>query len=240
MLFRFRAAMAAEKGIYDIGRTTRPKAISSVESITESEKWRGQVMKELNRKMTKIQELTLSDYQLRDLNDEINKLQREKFVWEMRIRDLGGPNYARGGVVRDADGREVPGASKGYRYYGRAKDLPGVKELFEAATKAHLPAEEHDAESGLSRAELTRRVDASYFGYNRDEEDGTLLEYELQREADAVAAMKQRSTEYHTDDDWDPMPGNEGDGVNWAVPTLEGVEHELIDRSKRRLLDQLG
>ena len=35
----------------------------------------------------------LGDYQVRDLNDEINKLLREKGHWEARIRELGGPDY---------------------------------------------------------------------------------------------------------------------------------------------------
>jgi pre-mRNA-splicing factor ISY1 len=30
----------------------------------------------------------------------------------------------------DKEGREAPG-SRGYKYFGAAKDLPGVKELFE-------------------------------------------------------------------------------------------------------------
>jgi hypothetical protein len=32
---------------------------------------------------------------IRDLNDEINKLIREKGHWERRIVELGGPDYAR-------------------------------------------------------------------------------------------------------------------------------------------------
>ena len=32
---------------------------------------------------------------LRDLNDEINKLIREKGHWEKRIVELGGPDYAK-------------------------------------------------------------------------------------------------------------------------------------------------
>jgi len=35
----------------------------------------------------------LSDFQIRDLNDEINKLMREKYRWEMQIKDLGGVDY---------------------------------------------------------------------------------------------------------------------------------------------------
>src|ERR1700761_94418 len=172
MLFRFRAAQAADLGILDISRTKRPKLITSIDSIPVCEKWRGQVLKEISRKVTKIQDSALSDYQIRDLNDEINKLMREKWVWEKQIRTLGGPNYMRGGRVVDEEGKEVPGGGKGYRYFGRARELPGVKELFEAA-KEPPPGSKSDEQR--SRQDLRRNVDASYYGYNLDEEDGVLL-----------------------------------------------------------------
>lgn len=82
------------------------------------------------------------------MNDEINKLLREKRHWENQLVALGGANYRRNVAMLDDDGREVPG-TKGYkcvadvfrtypstdtraRYFGRAKDLPGVKELFQS------------------------------------------------------------------------------------------------------------
>ena len=40
-----------------------------------------------------IQNPGLGEFKIRDLNDEINKLLREKGHWERRIKDLGGPNY---------------------------------------------------------------------------------------------------------------------------------------------------
>ena len=117
MLFRFRAQQAASLGIIDAGRTRRPKLITEVNSIPACEKWRGQVLKEISRKVSKIQEQSLSDFQIRDLNDEINKAMREKHMWEVQIRNLGGPNYMRGGGrVYDEDGKEIPGGGKGYRY----------------------------------------------------------------------------------------------------------------------------
>lgn len=118
MLFRFRAQQAASLGILDISRTRRPKAITSITSIPICEKWRGQVLKEISRKVSKIQEPSLSDFQIRDLNDEINKLMREKHIWEYQIRGLGGPNYMRGGGGRvlDEEGREVEGGGRGYRF----------------------------------------------------------------------------------------------------------------------------
>lgn len=37
---------------------------------------------------------SLDEFRVRDLNDEINRLLREKTHWERRIRELGGPDYA--------------------------------------------------------------------------------------------------------------------------------------------------
>lgn len=61
----------------------------------------------------------------------------------------------------------VPG-TKGYKYFGRAKELPGVKELFEQAAQM---------QAKITPEELRHRVDADYFGL-RDEDDGILVEYE--------------------------------------------------------------
>ena len=82
----------------------------------------------------------LGEFRIRDLNDEINKLLREKYHWEVQIFNLGGPNYRRiGPRYLDREGREVPGnrgyryfgaardtGNRGYRYFGAARDLPGI------------------------------------------------------------------------------------------------------------------
>ncbi|KAG9189325.1 Isy1-like splicing factor [Alternaria panax] len=241
MLFRFRAAQAAEAGIIDISRTRRPKLITSVNSIPVCEKWRGQVLKEISRKVTKIQDEALSDYQIRDLNDEINKLMREKHMWESQIRGLGGPNYMRGGRVLDEEGREVPGGGKGYRYFGRAKDLPGVKELFERQSRP-----EDDMDKGREkRSELRQKVDAGYYGYNLDEEDGTLLAYEKVKEREAWDHFMTLDDDLDdkpskTHNEWMELPGDAGDGIRWRVPTLEEVNNELVERRRRKLLEKLG
>jgi len=52
---------------------------------------------------------------LRDLNDEINKLIREKNHWQDRILELGGPDYRKvGPKMLDHEGKEVPG-NRGYK-----------------------------------------------------------------------------------------------------------------------------
>jgi Isy1-like splicing family. len=236
MLFRFREAQAADLGIIDAGRARRPRVITEVDSIPACEKWRGQVLKEISRKVSRIQDPALSDYQIRDLNDEINKLMREKHMWEVQIRNLGGPNYMRGGgKVYDEAGREIPGAGRGYRYFGRARELPGVKELFEAAAKAKREEEEKPLEE---RADLRRQVNAAYYGYAPGEEDDELLEYERAREEQARKAL-QKAGPPDAPPGWEPLPGDTGDGRVWELPTLEEVQRELIERRRQRLLDQL-
>ncbi|KAL2062414.1 hypothetical protein VTL71DRAFT_6680 [Oculimacula yallundae] len=241
MLFRFRESQAADLGILDAGRTRRPKMITEVTSIPSCEKWRGQVLKEISRKVSKIQETTLSDFMIRDLNDEINKLMREKHMWEVQVRNLGGPNYMRGGgKVYDDEGVEIRGAGKGYRYFGRAKTLPGVAELFEASKPSKSTNTTHPD------LHLRKLVDASYYGYNLDEEDGTLLAYESQKEQEAFENLLAEGGgtgsggRGREGEEWQPLPGDEGNGEGWKVPGPEEVQEELVERRRRRLLDKLG
>ena len=174
---------------------------------------------------------------------------REKWVWERQIRSLGGPNYMRGGaVVTDDLGREVPGAAgggRGYRYFGRARELPGVKELFEAAVERGREEREGGRKKGGEGNEMRGKVvDAGYYGWNRDEEDGGLLEYEKGKEVEAREAVLRQAADDddggEVDMDWEELPGDVGDGVRWLLPSAEEVQEELVDRRRRKLLDKLG
>jgi pre-mRNA-splicing factor ISY1 len=133
MLYRFREAQAAELGL-GTRSDRRPRMASACKSLRECERWRGEILREISRKVSKIQDgpyfslssprlmcvhvflvtAGLTDYEVRDLNDEINKLLREKRHWENQIIALGGANYRRNVAMLDDDGREVPG-TKGYK-----------------------------------------------------------------------------------------------------------------------------
>ncbi len=57
----------------------------------------------------------MGEFKIRDLNDEINRLLREKTSWEDRIKELGGPDFKKiGPKLLDKEGKEAPG-SKGYK-----------------------------------------------------------------------------------------------------------------------------
>ena len=63
--------------------------------------------------------------------------------------------------------------SAGYKYFGAARDLPGVRELFDKPTAG--PAKR-------TRYEMHKGVTPDYYGY-RDDDDGVLAKYERKAEA---------------------------------------------------------
>ena len=46
------------------------------------------MIREISKKVSQIQNAGLGEFRIRDLNDEINKLLREKRHWEARIIEL--------------------------------------------------------------------------------------------------------------------------------------------------------
>ena len=152
------------------GKTTekRPFLASECDDLKKAEHWRQELIGEISKKISQIQNPGLGEFRIRDLNDEINKLLRVKWYWEQRIIELGGPNYHRSGPkMINTEGITVPGGD-GYKYFGAAKDLPGVRELFES--EAPLPPRR-------TRGQLMKYVDADYYGY-RDDDDGVLIPLE--------------------------------------------------------------
>ncbi|EKX49704.1 hypothetical protein GUITHDRAFT_93281 [Guillardia theta CCMP2712] len=214
----------------------RPYSATMVESLPEAEKWRRQIVGVITKKVAEIQNPGLGEFKIRDLNDQINRLCREKTNWERRIIELGGPNYLKSSSVLDADGKEVPG-TKGYKYFGAAKDLPGVRELFKS---------DHETPAAKrSRTDMYKCADASYFGY-RDEDDTILLPLENAAEQEAVAQAVLEWTErqekggVQKDDDDEDEPQDKSDSfvAHVAVPSREELERAALAAKKRQMLAQ--
>jgi len=185
-----------------------------------------------------IQNASLEEHKLRDLNDLINKLLREKGHWERRIRELGGPDHS--GVPPLAEDEEdeegairAPG---GYYYFGAAKNLPGVKEL--------LKPKKRDG-TKRTRHEIYQRIDADYYGY-RDDEDGLLekLEAEAEEKArakaieewNANAISKFGALELATNLPKKNNGLNQDLKVYVALPTQEEIDQEILKRRKEEVL----
>ncbi|KAI9356981.1 Rab43 protein [Zopfochytrium polystomum] len=243
MLYRFREAQMAELGIA-VKRDRRPGSTAAAQTVREAERWRSDIIREISRKVAKIQDSTLSEFDVRDLNDKINKLMRDKRAWEYRIKELGGPDYRRSAPrMLGDDGKEIPG-SHGYRYFGRAKDLPGVRELFETPVVEDVQK---------SRGEMYKAVDADYYGY-RDEDDGKLLKYEKELAKEQLRKALEESgdartssgdvtmDEDKTEDRFAPTDEEvwqrEYRYVETVIPTIKEVEQWLVQKRKQELLDR--
>ncbi|XP_072026380.1 pre-mRNA-splicing factor ISY1 homolog [Amphiura filiformis] len=238
----------------------RPYLATECDNLHKAEKWRRQIISEVSRKVAQIQNAGLGEFRVRDLNDEINKLLREKGHWEQRIVELGGPDYKKvGPKMLDSEGKEVPG-NRGYKYFGAAKDLPGVRELFE---------QEPPPPARKTRGEMMKFIDADYYGY-RDEDDGVLVPLENEHEKNIVAAsvsewkskkeagllseevtkemeeddiyaVTQDSESEGEDDESKETEGEEGQPryvAHVPVPSQKEVEEALLRRKKMELLEK--
>lgn len=245
-LARFRKMKMDEGKIVE----RRPFIASECTNLQKCEKWRRQILGEISRRVSQIQNAGLPDFQVRDLNDEINKLIREKRHWEDQILQLGGQDYKRTGPkMLDHDGKEVPG-NRGYKYFGAAKDLPGVRELLtnQGRTKVRK-----------TRGQLMKGIDADYYGY-RDEDDGVIVPLEQEVEEKAIEAgieawknneaqgisnttMQEDAKPELLDEDYEFREVETQEGLrpfvaHVPVPSQQDVQDALLRKKKLELLER--
>ncbi len=250
----------------------RPYLASQCEHLSDAEQYRKQIIREISEGISKIQNVGLGEHAIRDLNDGINKLMREKYHWNRRIKELGGKDYIReerramalaekeggGGGDEVQLGASLKG-SGGYQYFGAAKDLPGVRELF-ARHAAKL--------TKRKRGDVYKYITPDYYGL-RDEEDGVLLELESglakegqkklkecremynesgvkQQQGQQNAASSSQNELYATDesdggsDDEDAALLLNGIDAHIAVPSQEVVAQVLLQKKKEALLSRFA
>lgn len=213
-LARWRQAKLAEEGL-DKKNERRPYLASECNNLKDCERWRLQIIKEVSKKVTQIQNAGLGEFKIRDLNDEINKLLREKRHWERRIIELGGKNMMRRSRMLDNEGKEVPG-SHGYKYFGAARDLPGVRELFDSVKPA--PAKK-------TRAELMKDVDSHYYGF-LDDDDKRLVPLEVEAEKAAIDAAVRDWTDKKERGEIDASAGADDEDVRNIYLSLPDMSAE--------------
>ena len=192
-----------QKALRGGDKERRPYLATECRDLNAADKWRQEILREIGKKVMEIQNAGLGEHRLRDLNDEINKLIREKGHWERQILKLGGPNYAAQsgaatGGDEGADAGAGDGNRRGYKYFGAAKQLPGVKALFDRPAKRTVRRTRH---------QMHKSIDADYYGF-RDEEDGVLL----REEAEATKLLRKRKC-----DEFDAARARRLAAAGWAV-----------------------
>ena len=264
-------------------RQKRPHLASQCEHLSDAIHYRNQIIREITEGVRKIQNAGLGEHAIRDLNDSINKLIREKYHWNRRIKELGGKDYNKeerkamaqaasqeqgGGMIEgvsllDNDqqhGLSLKG-SGGYRYFGAAKDLPGVRELF---------ARHAAKTTKRKRGDVYKYITPDYYGL-RDEEDGVLLELEhdlavggqrklrecrdeyakdvierqkhqqqQQEEGQKKTTTSQSLELYGTDESDGEDEDGTGIDATVAVPSQEVVPQVLLEKKKEALLSRFA
>ena len=146
---------------------------------------------------------------------------KSKYAWEMQIRKLGGPDYSaqRSG---DVDGMALPGGGS-YRYFGAAKNLPGVRELFETETPDSKIKEK-------TREELLTFIEPDYYGWRDEELEPTLLADELEHEQ-----LLKEKMDVHVRDN--PIPVRKTGELKGDLTELERA---LLEKKRKLLLEKYG
>ena len=243
----------------------RPYLSSLCSDRSDCDFWRKQINGEVSNAVKTIQNRGLAESAVRDLNDRINKLLREKYHWNKRLRELGGEDYnklekasmdvaAAAAKTGEGQATDLPIGLKGaggYLYFGAARDLPGVKELFAASASKIMKR---------SRGDIHKLITPDYYGF-RDEEDGVLLEMEDEEERERAAGWEAKRVKTTggkngghlfahdlskgKDDD-----GTRAGGVRAAedggviasvpVPSQDLIARAVLEKKRRELLDKFS
>lgn len=223
----------------------RPRRVQKVTHLPQAEKWRQTILGEISTTLTRLNDPATTESNLRLLNDNLNRLYKEKRAWEYHIRKLGGPDYFSHGGIPIASLVSVDG----YRYFGRTRDLPDIKQLL-AKQQAHKSRTRNSTE-------VVTSVDTSGFGgnyYGRQyplpvaKSANALLAaygYPLVCEVlenDAVCEFEnQRSKELLREctDDASESP-SEALPNFVALPSEKEIEAYLVDHKRQQLMTRLG
>ena len=82
-----------DEGLGLAQKKKRPYPASLCETLYEAEQRRQEIIREMSNGIRDIQNQAMGEHAIRDLNDKINKLFREKYHWNRRIIELGNMNY---------------------------------------------------------------------------------------------------------------------------------------------------
>lgn len=244
VLHRLHAAKAKAGGMLESNPNLRPTKVLLVTSLAQAEKWRATLVAEISSRITDINNPDLNEIQVRDLNDDINKKVKERRAWEHHIKRLGGADH----LKHNADpGVEVAGV----RYYGRARELPDVKQVLEAQhrskVESHAKRRLDDEQHAEWRA-LESRVTPEYFGYDEPQSKPNIMH--LVKDVNTALGEPllpefDQHSPTHKDDisayerKMAQRLAREPSGQSWDFPSSEEVAAWLLDNKKQQLYAKL-
>ena len=197
----------------------RPRNVQRVKSLPQAEKWRSIILGEISSKLTEINDPSVNNLRIQELNDDLNKLVKDKRTWEYRIKELGGNDY-----LRSKDITSTGLCSDGIWYFGRAKLLVDEKNV-DLNTTTNTTKVEQRLKGKPLKQELSimtsrrKRLDDQYYGKMETKE---LLEYEQNRSKElAIARTKPHFSLLD-------------------LPTNEQVKKWLVDKKREQLMKRLG
>ncbi|GAV54906.1 hypothetical protein ZYGR_0AS02290 [Zygosaccharomyces rouxii] len=215
VLVRYQELKAEESGGFkDFSRYRRPKRVASVRNLKDALEWRGQVVKEISDKLTRIYDPSLNEWQVEELNDQLNDLVKERNRWDWHIqKGLGGAKPRKTGTV---DGKLVAGK----RYFGRALELPEVQKILK----------EQEVSKKSNRELVNTRLIPSD---HNDDYYGTIQDTSELRQFESSWTPVLRKHYGKKDADYSTLENDTN------IPDLKDMEKWLVERRKQKLLKEL-
>lgn len=235
MFYRFRKAIQNEEAGWINPSPNEPLLPSTCESLPAALFARRELLKDISRKIGRINEESLRDEEeIRALNDEINRLIRRKNEWDGRLRELGHEEKDKT-VKWGEDVLPEPGNQFGYFYFGKAKTLPGVQDLLNPhrETTIRLPAKLQTLQNALKDQQLHDL----YYGVLEAKEEAEMQAYEREAElaahssnrifVDAKTGLPMILTQFGADD--------LAEAPKEEIPTQKDIEAAIIRYKKEKL-----
>ena len=245
-LNRFQLAKSRSAGVLESNPQLRPKYVQLVKNLPQAEKWRSVVIGEISTNLTRIQDPNINHVQIRDINEHLNKLFREKRAWEHHIKLLGGADYT---LLSGGDaGIKV----KGYRYYGRSRELPDVQEMLKQTEEAEKKKNSQHSEKQEFEVRLQKRrerLGPFYYGCF----DGDSSSFPTKKDVEKELGYTNEEKHYRIDSELQAYEETrsqelgkelsetqevEGYFVD-LVPTSEQVSRWIVEERKRKLMERL-
>lgn len=153
-----------------LGGSSNPASCNSIPAALRA---RRELRKSLSRQIMRIQDASLEPDAIRRLNDQINDALRMVRAWDECLLRLGHRMEREEGADGALYGNENISVH-GYWYFGRARELPGVRELLQEQEREREQGAEKKEQSPSSSLDLRikrmmERADEEYFGKVSDD-----------------------------------------------------------------------